>query len=193
MIAPIGSTSSIGMGPAAGRSLSRPRSVPSFSDCSSTAAVYSLKMPYCFERVACWSLNAGPGVEEVELGLASPLVLAADLELAVGQLGRPWLVGPPVPRGPPRPPARTRPTPLMREEVPVKYSSISASVEADGLERLGARVGRHRRNAHLRHHLQDALAGRLACCIRTDLPGRDALQQPFRDHVVDGSRGPNPG
>ena len=29
----------------------------SFSAWSSTAAVYSLKMAYCLERVACWSLK----------------------------------------------------------------------------------------------------------------------------------------
>ena len=42
----IGSTSSMGMGPpGAGLSRIRPRSVPSFSDWSSTAAVYSLNTP----------------------------------------------------------------------------------------------------------------------------------------------------
>ena len=38
-------------------------------------------------------LEHGLGVEEVELALAAPLVLAAHLELAVGPLGRPRLVG----------------------------------------------------------------------------------------------------
>ena len=44
-------------------------------------------------------LEDGLGVEEVELALPAPLVLAAHLELAVGQLGRPRLVGLPVPGG----------------------------------------------------------------------------------------------
>ncbi len=45
MMDEIGSTSSIGIGPpAAGFSRSSPRSVPSFSDWSSTAALYSLKI-----------------------------------------------------------------------------------------------------------------------------------------------------
>jgi hypothetical protein len=38
-------------------------------------------------------LEHGLGVEEVDLALAAPLVLAADLELAVGQLGRAVQVG----------------------------------------------------------------------------------------------------
>ncbi len=45
MMAEIGSTSSIGMGPpGAGFSRRRPRSVPSFSAWLSTSAVYSLKI-----------------------------------------------------------------------------------------------------------------------------------------------------
>ena len=46
MMEEIGSTSSRGTGPpGAGRSLNRPRSVPSRSDCWSTREVYSLKTP----------------------------------------------------------------------------------------------------------------------------------------------------
>ena len=46
MMAEIGSTSSIGMGPpGAGFRRSRPRKVPSFSAWWSTAVVYSLKIP----------------------------------------------------------------------------------------------------------------------------------------------------
>ena len=105
-------------------------------------------------------LEHGLGVEEVELALAAPLVLATNLELAVGPLGRAGLVGPAVPS---RHLGRqdARPDAADAAEVPVKYSSISVAVEADGLEDLGAGVGGHRRDAHLRHDLEHALAGRL--------------------------------
>ena len=46
-------------------------------------------------------------------------------------------------------------------EVPVKYLSTSVLVEPDRLEDLRAGVGRDRRDAHLGHHLEHALAERL--------------------------------
>jgi hypothetical protein len=67
----------------------------------------------------------GLRVEQVHLALAAPLVLAADLEAAVGALGA-------VLRGRPAVPAATssattsRPMPPSRLVVPVKYSSTSS-------------------------------------------------------------------
>ena len=125
------------------------------------------------------------GVEEVVLALAAPLVLAAHLELAVGPLGRarprrPWRW-----RVATSAASTERPMPPMRLAVPVKYSSIRARVEPDGLEDLGAGVGGHGRDAHLGHDLEHALAGRLDV-VAPGLAGRDALEQPLGDHVVDG-------
>jgi hypothetical protein len=50
------------------------------------------------------------------------------------------------------------PMPPMRDGVQVKYSSTTSLVEADRLEDLGAAVALDRRDAHLGHHLDDALA-----------------------------------
>ena len=93
------STSSIGTGPpAAGRRRMRPRSVPSLDAWSSTADVYSLKIVVLLGAGGVLQLEHGARIEEMELSFAAPLVLAADLELAVGPLGRAGLVGGPVPR-----------------------------------------------------------------------------------------------
>ena len=65
------------------------------------------------------------GVEQVVLALASPLVLAADLEVAVGALLGPGEVGEAV--APATSSASSsRPTPPRRLAVPVKYSSTSS-------------------------------------------------------------------
>ena len=44
----------------------------------------------------------------------------------------------------------SRPTPSMRDTVPVKYLSTSELVQPDGLEDLRAAIALQRRNAHLR-------------------------------------------
>ena len=58
--------------------------------------------------------------------------------------------------------------------------------EPDRLEDLGAGVRRHRRHAHLRHHLQDALAARLDVVLDR-LVGVDAGQpvHALGDQVLD--------
>ena len=62
-----------------------------------------------------------------------------------------------------RPPSAStsRPMPPSWEVVPVKYRSTRSCAEPDRLEDLGAAVGRDRRDAHLAHHLEHALAERL--------------------------------
>ncbi len=122
-------------------------------------------------------------VEEVELALAAPLVLAPDLELAMGPLGRPRLVGQAVPRrhlggqhGEPDAADAAR----GAGEVLVDHGAV----EADRLEDLGAGVGGHGRDAHLRHHLEHALARRLDV-VAARLARGDTLEQPLGDHVVD--------
>ena len=100
------------------------------------------------------------GVEEVDLTLAPPLVLAPDLELAMGPLGRPIEVG----------------ETMARRDLLGEHVEAHAADAADGagevfvddvaskahdLEDLGPRVRRHRGHAHLGHDLDDALARRL--------------------------------
>ena len=98
------------------------------------------------------------GVEEVDLALTAPLVLAADLPLAVGPLGRAVQVGQAVAGGH-LVGQHVEPDPAdAADTVPVKYSSITSAARPDGLEDLGAGVGGHGGDAHLGHHLDDALA-----------------------------------
>ena len=94
------------------------------------------------------------------LALAPPLVLAAELELAVGALLGTGRVGGGVAGGD-----------LGRDLVEADAAEPAdgagevaldeLGAEADGLEDLGAGVAGHRRHAHLRHHLEHALAARL--------------------------------
>ena len=100
------------------------------------------------------------GVEEVVLALPAPLVLAADLELAVGPLAGTVGVGLGVAGGD-----------LGGDLVEADAAELGGGAgevlvdellaEADGLEHLGAGVGGDRGDAHLGHHLEDALAGGL--------------------------------
>ena len=121
-----GSTSSRGIGPPAGGfSRSSPRSVPSFSAWSSTAALYSLKILYCLERVACCSLNTVLGLKRWNSPSRrhwySPPTSSSRCARSVGRAScaARWRVATSA--------ARTEsPTPPIREAVPVKYSSMSA-------------------------------------------------------------------
>src|SRR5580692_5094232 len=119
------STSSIGMGPpAAGRRRMSPRSVPSFDDWSSTAAVYSLKMEYCLERVACWSLNTVRGLKRWNSPSRrhwySPPTSSSRWARSVVRVS--WADRCRVATSAA---STERPTPPMRDDVPVKYSSMS--------------------------------------------------------------------
>ncbi len=123
-------------------------------------------------------------VEQVVLALTTPLVFAADLELAVSPLIGPVQVGEAVPR-----------RDVGRDVVEVDTAGRTgdagevliehALVDTDGLEELGAGVGGQRRDAHLGHHLQHTLAGGLDVVglgLVTGQTGDDAAV----DHVVDG-------
>ena len=128
-------------------------------------------------------LEDGLGVEQVVLTLPAPLVLAADIGLErpgaglrplvrvamapghlLGQLGQTNAAQP----------ARRRP------EVPVHKSPF----EPDRLEDLGPGVRRDRRDAHLRHHLQHALARGLQV-LAEGLPFRNLAQQAVAHHLGD--------
>ena len=60
--------------------------------------------------------------------------------------------------------------------------------EADGLEDLGAGVGRHRRDAHLAHDLEDALAERLDQVLDRELRV-DVDEVAVAGEVLDGLHG----
>ena len=105
-------------------------------------------------------LEHGLRVEQVDLALTAPLVLAAELELAVGPLLRTGRVcggvaggdlGGDLVEADPAEPADRAGEVLLDELV----------AESDGFEDLRAGVAGDGRHAHLRHHLEHALAARL--------------------------------
>ena len=77
------------------------------------------------------------------------------------------------------------PTPPMREAVHVKYRSTNVLVEADGLEDLRAAVALQRRDAHLGHHLEDALVERLDVVRRPPSRASMPVEHALPDHVVE--------
>src|SRR6202034_3596042 len=103
-------------------------------------------------------LEHGVGVEQVVFALATPLVFPAYFEFAVRAL-----VGP-VQEGQ-RVPGRDVGGDVGEVDSaggtsqPGEVLGQDAFVDADGLEQLRAGVGRQRRDAHLGHHFQHALAG----------------------------------
>ena len=114
-MASTGSTSSSGTAGPAGLKRNSPRSVARRRLWSSTSRVYSLKMLVLAGARGVLQLEHRVGVEEVDLAVAPPLVLAAALEL--GRTGRPRPER--AARGaaalPPR--SAVRPTPPIRDDV----------------------------------------------------------------------------
>ena len=110
----------------------------------------------------------GLGVEQVGLALATPLVLAADGELAVRRADAAARVRRAVPH-----------RDLLGDHVELDAAELGRRAgevavhqglrEPDGLEDLRTGVGGHRGDAHLGHHLQHALAQRLDEVLDRDL------------------------
>ena len=73
----------------------------------------------------------------------------------------------------------------MRDGVQVKYWSTNAWLEADRLEDLRAAVALQRRDAHLGHHLEDALVERLDVVARPPARASTPASMPLPDHVVE--------
>ncbi len=131
-------------------------------------------------------LEHGLGVEEVVLALAAPLVLATELEPAVGPLLGPRRMGEGVAGGdlggdlvePDATEAAHGAGEVLVDEV---------LPQPDGLEHLRPRVGRHRGDAHLRHDLQHALAGGLDVAVHGVVRLQTAQAvDALVDHVLDG-------
>ena len=68
--------------------------------------------------------------------------------------------------------------------MPVKYSSDHVAVEADRLEGLRGGVGRDGGDAHLAHHLHDALAERLEVVANRG-GGLDAGELALANQILD--------
>lgn len=128
------------------------------------------------------------GVEQVRLALASPLVLAAGLQGAVGRCDAAGRIRPGVAGGD-----------LLGDDVEadaadpaggaVEVRGDEVPVQADRLEGLGAAVGGDGGDAHLRHHLQHALAEGVDQ-VADGLSGFDAPdERPGADEVLDGLHG----
>ena len=119
----------------------------------------------------------GVGVEQVRLALAAPLVLTAHLELAVREADAVRGVCRGVPgRG-------LRGEDVEPDAAELRHGAGEVGVdqvlrETEGLEHLGAAVGGDRRDAHLGHHLEHALA-----------EGLDEVgDRLVRGHAGDGAR-----
>ena len=125
----------------------------------------------------------GLRVEQVVLAFAAPLVLAAGLEGAVRPLLLTERVG-----------AGVATADLFGHLVQADAAQAAdragevlvdqIGTEADRLEDLGAGVGRHGRDAHLGHHLEDPLADRLAVVGDRGVEVGDR-RGALGDHVLD--------
>ena len=132
-------------------------------------------------------LEHGPGVEQVVLALATPLVLATDPQVAVGGLGRVGQVGEAMAFG--------HLGGDLGQPDPLDVGGRAGEVRVDqlvrqahGLEHLGPGVGGNRRDAHLGHDLEDAL-GQTLDVVGGRVLGRDARDHLVADQVVDGLEG----
>ncbi len=100
---------------------------PGSSDWSSTSLRVLLEDVVALGPGGVLQLEHGLRVEEVDLALAPPLVLAADLALAMGPLGRAGRDGPCRWRSATSSASTSSPTPPIRLTVPVKYSSTTSA------------------------------------------------------------------
>ena len=123
------------------------------------------------------------GVEQVVLAVAPPLVLAARFEIAR--------------RRRPRSGTRVRCRCRTSSAIDVDADAADARrgpgevlvderlIEADRLEDLRAAVALQRRDAHLGHHLQDALVERLDVVLAPPASCVTPTSMPLPDHVVE--------
>src|SRR5205823_4933727 len=121
----------------------------------------------------------------VVLATAAPLVLAADVEVAV-ERGRDHVgvlvAQPGLARD------HVEPDALDARRGPGEVALDHLGVEADGLEDLRAPVALERRDAHLGHHLEDALVDRLHVVLDRG-GGVHVLQDALGYHVAQGLEG----
>ena len=123
----------------------------------------------------------GLRIEEVQLAVAPPAVSPPDSQVRRG-------------REPRRERTRVPLLDLARDDVhadaadtrrgPREVAIDERLFEADGFEDLRAAVALQRRDAHLGHHLEDALVERLDV-VERGLFARHAFDDPLGDHVVE--------
>src|SRR5579859_6245987 len=129
------------------------------------------------------------GIEEVVLALPPPLVLTAQVEVAVGPLVGAIGVGDAVASGDFLR-DRVEPNPVEPRHRAREVLGDDLLRQADGLEHLRARVGRDRGDAHFRHHLEHALARRFDVVLhRLARVNFAHLVQALGDHVLDRFKG----
>ncbi len=128
------------------------------------------------------------GVEEMDLALAPPLVLASHFELTVRPFAGAVEVSQPV-AGRHLLGQHVEPHPADAAHRPREVLVDHLRSQADGFEDLSPGVGGHRRHTHLRHDLDDALARRLDV-VGARLTGRHPFEHVLvGDGVVDGLEG----
>ena len=132
-----GSTSSIGTGGREPLKRIRPRSVASREPWSSTSRVYSLKIAYCPERVACCSLKTVCGLNRWYSPSRRHWYSPPQSRSASPDMRRGYAFSC---RRATSSATTSMPTPPMRDGVHVKYLSTKRCDEAERLEDLRAAV-----------------------------------------------------
>ena len=152
------------------RSSNRPRSVAACRGQPVDQRGVLLEDVVALRTRAVLQLEHGLRVEQVDVALATPLVLATELQLAVGALLGPTRVRLGVAGGhlggdlvePDATEAADRAGEVLVDQL---------VAEADGLEDLRAGVAGDGADAHLAHHLQHALAGGLDVLLHAPCAG----------------------
>ena len=159
-ISDTGSTSSSGTaGRTPSRNANNPRSVPPSRLSRSTVSVYSQNTSYRRCRVACWSRNTVSGLNRCSLPRGATGThhrrRAGDGRARMARPDKPARVGR-------RPRSRARRGQPRRVGTAYLRSKRQPRPGPNRTTRedLGADIGRDRGDAHLRHHLEHALAQR---------------------------------
>src|SRR6478609_669716 len=123
-------------------------------------------------------------IEQVQFSLAAPQVLTAYVEPAMGESGQDDWISPRVSgRDFAREHLETNPAEPRGRTSEVLVDDVLGQTE--GLEDLGADIGRDGGDAHLRHHLEHALAQRLDV-VPDRLLSAESAYRALGDQVVDG-------
>ena len=155
-----GSTSSIGIGLFRGLQFHQPAQRAQFAALLIDQLRVFLERLEALLRTACCSLLTVMRIQQMILAADAVLILAADSSSVSDSVNGRKACSCFICASRAR---TSRPTPSIREAVPVKYFSIKRLVQADRLEHLRAAIALQRGDAHLREDLQQSLVDRPSC------------------------------